>query len=168
MASPTTAGSRIPHRQKGFTYLIMMLAVAAMGFGLAAVGELASHARQREKEAELLFVGNQLRSAIAAYYESTPGVVKRYPQKLEELLEDKRYPMVKRYLRQVYADPMTGKPEWGLMPAPGGGIMGVYSLSDAAPIKTAGFSDADRDLADGQAYSDWKFFYSPPGLVPRH
>src|SRR5205823_6154307 len=107
---------------------------------------------------------NEFRQAITAYYEHTPGIVKRYPQKLEDLLEDKRYPMAKRYLRRLYADPMTGKAQWGLMQAPGGGIMGVYSPSEAAPIKSAGFSKANQSLADAAQYQDWKFFYSPTGL----
>jgi hypothetical protein len=141
-----------------------MIVVATLGFGLAAIGEFTSHAQQREKEVELLFVGNEFRQAITAYYEQTPGIVKRYPQKLEDLLQDKRYPMAKRYLRRIYADPMTGKPQWGLMEAPGGGFMGVYSQSEATPIKSAGFSKADQSLADAQHYQDWKFFYSPTGL----
>jgi type II secretory pathway pseudopilin PulG len=162
MASRTAAG-----KNQGFTYLAMMITVAAIGFGLAAIGELDSHARQREKEVELLFVGDQFRQAIAAYYERTPGMVKRYPQKLEDLLQDSRYPMLRRYLRRIYPDPMTGNAQWGLMPAPGGGIMGVYSLSEAAPVKSGGFSKPDQSLADAAQYQEWKFFYSPPGLVPQ-
>ena len=143
-----------------------MLLVAAMGFGLAAVGEFTSHAEQRQKEVQLLFVGNQIRQAIAGYYNNTPGVVKQYPQSLEELLQDKRYPVVKRYLRKVYADPMTGKAEWGLVKGPGGGIMGVYSLSAAEPIKTRNFNVEDQSFNDAEKYADWKFFYSPGGLPP--
>src|SRR4051812_38747146 len=99
MASRTSAGKS----QQGFTYLAVMIVVATLGFGLAAIGEFTSHAQQREKEVELLFVGNEFRQEITAYYEQTPGVVKRYPQKLEDLLQDKRYPMAKRYLRRIYA-----------------------------------------------------------------
>ena len=46
-------------RQGGFTYVGLLIAVALMGVGLAAYGELYSHAAQREKEAELLFIGGQ-------------------------------------------------------------------------------------------------------------
>src|SRR5258706_16393902 len=59
--------------QKGFTYLALLIAVAVGGGVLAAVGELTSHAQQREKEAELLFSGHQYRQAIAGYYERAPG-----------------------------------------------------------------------------------------------
>jgi hypothetical protein len=62
---------------------------------------------------------------------------------------------------------MTGKPEWGLVTAPGGGIMGVYSLSGMTPIKTSGFSERDRTFEGANHYSDWKFFYEPPRPPPR-
>ena len=50
-------------RSRGFTYLSLLLIVAALGTGMAAFGELASHAAQREKEAELLFIGDAYREA---------------------------------------------------------------------------------------------------------
>lgn len=143
-----------------------LIIVGVMGAGLAAYGELASHAAQREKERELLFVGNQFRQAIGAYYERSPGGVKRYPHKLEDLLEDKRHLMPQRYLRKMYRDPMTGERQWGLIDAPGGGIMGVYSLSEAQPIKTGGFAARDTTLAESARYSDWTFSYVPANPAP--
>jgi type II secretory pathway pseudopilin PulG len=151
--------------EQGFTLLGMLIAVALLGAGMAAYGELASHAAQRDKEQELIFVGNQYRQAIAGYYERSPGGAKRFPRKLEDLLEDKRYPMPQRYLRRMYADPMTGQPQWGLIPAPDGGVMGVYSLSEAQPIKSGGFAARDRAFDGTGRYSDWQFSYvlaSPP------
>ena len=139
-----------------------MFAVAIAGLLLAITSEVSSQSRQREKEKELLYVGDQFREAIALYYQRTPGRVKRYPEKLEELLEDKRYLSMQRYLRKVHADPMTGKSQWGTIAAPGGGIMGVYSLSDQRPIKSANFDTRDETFAGGQRYSDWKFLYEPP------
>ncbi len=143
-----------------------MLAVALTGGVLAAVGEMSSHASQREREAELLFIGNEFRRAIGAYYELAPGGAKRYPQKLEDLLEDKRHPAVTRYLRRIYVDPMTAKAEWGVVEAPEGGIMGVFSLSGAAPVKTGGFDKADEAFAGAASYAEWKFTHSPVGLSP--
>lgn len=147
--------------ERGFTLAGMMLLVGVLGAGMAAYGEIASHAAQREKEQELLFVGHQFRQAIAAYHERTPGAVKRFPQKLEELLQDSRHPMPQRHLRRIYADPMTGKREWGLVAAPEGGIMGVHSLSQEAPIKSGGFAARDAALADAARYADWRFSHIP-------
>ena len=148
-------------RERGFTLAGALILIAVLGAGMAAYGEMASHAAQRQKEEELLFVGNQFRQAIAAFYEGTPGAVKRFPQKLEQLLEDQRFPVARRHLRRIYADPMTGKRQWGLVEAPQGGIMGVYSLSPARPIKTGGFAVRDVSLSDATRYSDWAFTYAP-------
>jgi type II secretory pathway pseudopilin PulG len=151
--------------QGGFTYLAMLFAVAVIGLGLAATGEVWVQSNQREKEKELLFVGNQYRKAITLYYERTPGTVKRYPEKLEDLLLDKRQVSVQRYLRKLYPDPMTGKAEWGLImikQAGGEGIVGVYSKSGLAPIKTSGFLARDRTFEGANHFSDWKFFHEPP------
>ena len=52
-----------------------------MGVGFAAFGELASNAAKREKELELLFVGDAYRQAIGQYYESSPAGHKHYPKK---------------------------------------------------------------------------------------
>jgi type II secretory pathway pseudopilin PulG len=147
--------------QRGFTLLGALIMIGAMGAGLAAYGELASHAAQREKERELLFIGHQFRQAIGTYYERTPGPVKRFPQALEDLVEDRRHPLPQRHLRRLYADPLTGKRQWGRIDAPDGGIMGVYSLSQAQPIKTGGFSARDSTFAETGRYSDWTFSYVP-------
>jgi type II secretory pathway pseudopilin PulG len=157
-----TSGNR---RQRGFTYIAVLLAVAVIGIGLAATGVVWSQVQQREKEVELMFVGDQFRQAIRFYYERTPGALKRYPQTLEELLADARYPQPQRYLRRLYADPLTGKPEWGLIAAPGGGIMGVYSLSTATPLKSANFTQDNRTFHGAKTYAEWRFFYEAPSLT---
>src|SRR5687768_491276 len=122
-------------KQRGFTYVGAMIFVALAGAGLASYVQIASHAAQREKEAELLFRGNAFQAAIASYYKKE----QRYPTSIETLLEDKRYPMPVRHLRKLYADPMTGEQNWALIDAPGGGFMGVHSRSAKAPIKTGNF-----------------------------
>ena len=150
--------------RRGFTYLGVLLIVALMGFGLAAFGELYSHAAQREKERELLFVGEQFRNAIASYYNKSPGA-KVYPRKLEDLLEDKRFPMPQHHLRRVYNDPMTGKADWALVEVPGGaGFMGVHSISEETPIKSGNFSVKNAAFEEAENYTKWMFTYSPTGL----
>ncbi len=155
--------ARFPKKQSGFTYVGAMIFVALAGAGLASYAQLASHAAQREKEAELLFRGNAFQAAIASYYKKE----QRYPTSLETLLEDKRYPMPVRHLRKVYADPMTGEANWALVDAPGGGFMGVHSRSDKAPIKTGNFLLKNQTFQDAQTYADWKFVHSPTGLPAR-
>jgi type II secretory pathway pseudopilin PulG len=155
-------------RQRGFTYLLLLFFIASLAAGLAAVGELWANSRQRERELDLLFAGSAIRQAIAGYYLATPGPLKQYPPSLESLLKDPRFPDTRRYLRQLYADPMTGSSEWTLIKAPQGGIMGVASASEGAPLKRAGFRDPNRAFEDQAIrlkeklrYRDWEFIYEP-------
>ncbi len=120
-----------------------------------------STAQRRDKERELLFVGNQFRKAIGQYYEKSPGAVKKYPGTLSDLLKDERQLATQRYLRKIFIDPMTRTNKWGLVQAPEGGIMGVYSLSEAHPFKTDNFREADQRLAGKMKYSEWQFIYTP-------
>ena len=151
--------------ERGYTYLAMLVAVAVMSAGLAATGEVWSHAARREKEAELLFIGHQFRQAIGFYYEQTPGAAKQYPAKLDDLLEDKRFPAPRRHLRRLYADPMTGQADWGLIEAPGGGIMGVHSRSGTEPVKKAEFGFRNRIFHQATNYYEWRFFYEPATMT---
>ena len=146
--------------QQGFTYVVLLIAVAIIGVGLAAKGVEWDRSAQRAREAELLFVGNEFRRAIALYYYRSPGPVQEYPGSLEDLLEDRRYPGTQRYLRRIYRDPMTGKAEWGQIIA-GGGIIGVHSLSTGQPIKSGNFSEANREFAEKSSYSEWRFIFAP-------
>lgn len=147
--------------QGGFTYLGIMIAVVIMGVLLAQAGISWSQSAQRDKERQLLFAGHEFRQAIASYYERTPGAIGHYPEKLEDLVEDHRYNPPQHYLRKVYIDPMTNRPDWGLVKAPLGGIMGVHSLSGGTPLKKAGFDQADQEFRKAKTYADWIFSYDP-------
>jgi hypothetical protein len=141
----------------------VLFVVVLMGTGLAKAGVLWQTAQTREREEELLFIGHQFAKAIELYYLNTPGPVKRYPRELGDLVKDARQQGIKRYLRKVYRDPMTGKAEWGVVNAPDGGIAGVYSLSTAEPLKKANFNYVDRTLNDKARYSEWVFGYLASG-----
>ena len=151
--------ARGPRGSRGFTYLTVLFIVAFMGVGLAVIGEVWHTAALREKEAELLFVGNQYRRAIERYYLSGP---RQYPRTLSDLLKDPRKPATERYLRQIYPDPITGKDEWGIVKAPDGGIMGIHSPSEDKPLKSASFRTRDKEFEGAAKYSDWKFVSTPP------
>lgn len=142
-------------RNAGFTYIGLLFAIAILGITLATVGVVWSTQIRRDREAELLYIGDQYRAAIGRYL-SSGG---QYPLELADLATDKRYPVARRYLRRVYADPMTNKTDWVLITAPQGGIMGVASRSQGKPIKVAGFPEADRLFEKTECYCDWKFVY---------
>lgn len=155
-------GKRVPCA--GFTYVVVLAWVALMGIGLAITGELWRTAAQREREAQLLFIGDEFRRALNAYYDQSPGV-RRFPATLSALLRDERYPTTKRHLRRLYVDPMTGKAEWGVVKQPEGGIVAVFSLSTAQPLRTGNFSGVREAYAGRKKYSEW-VFRADAGTVP--
>ncbi len=148
---------------RGFTYLGLLLGVALFGLGLAAVGQVWSTTVKREREQELLFVGEQFRQAIGQYYESSPGI-KRYPRTLQDLVQDERTPAVRRHLRRIYLDPMTGTDRWALI-MQGDQILGVHSLSKDTPLKTGNFAALTGTFAEATADADWRFVYAPAGTT---
>ncbi len=145
-------------QQRGFTYVTVLFLVAMMSTGLALIGEVWETSSAREKEAELLHVGNEYRKAIERYYLSGP---KQYPKDLAHLVKDPRQPGTVRHLRRLYPDPITGKDEWGLVKSADGGFAGVHSLSEAAPLKVAGFAVRDASFEGKSKYSDWQFVFAP-------
>lgn len=160
MANRTPTGRRRRgRRQGGFTLLGLLFLVAGLGVAMAALGTVWHSAAQREKERDLLFVGDQYRRAIESFW-SVPlpvGTPRRLPKHFAELLLDPRFPNTVRHLRRLYRDPMTGGAEWGLLKGPDGGIAGVVSLSDGEPFKRANFPSAYARFEDAQSYRDWVF-----------
>lgn len=143
-------------RQGGFSYVVVLALVAVMGIGLAAVGPLWAEESRREREDELLRVGRLYAEAIAGYYKASPGSAKRYPTALEQLVFDARFVGTMRHLRTLYADP-TGQQPWGLLRAADGGIRGVYSQSEAVPLRRVPVELGALTLAPAARYSEWQF-----------
>lgn len=145
----------------GFTYIGLLLVVALIALAATATVQLGAIVQRRQAEEELLFVGLQFKAAIRAYFEATPvGMPSTAPRRLEDLLRDPRYPNVRRYLRKIYIDPMTGSTDWGLIhSADGQGILGVYSKSTESPIKIANFPDEVFYFEGKKHFSDWVFVY---------
>jgi len=144
-------------RSKGFTYLGLLFALTLAGVALALAGVLWHTSSKRAKEEQLLFAGGAIRDAIVHYYRRSPGGNREFPRSLDELVEDRRYITVERHLRRVYADPMTGKREWGLITNADGRILGVYSPSREAPLKRENFSATFAAFSQAARYSDWRF-----------
>lgn len=145
-----------PTGSAGFTYLGILLAVAFLGIALAAVGIVWTTTLRREREAQLLFVGDAFRSAITSYYANG----RQLPQTLDDLIEDKRVPVPRRHLRRIYLDPMTGQADWQLLRDPDGGIFGVSSSSKQAPLKRANFASEDAQFEGAECYCEWQFVLS--------
>lgn len=156
--------SRTRTGAQGFTYVGMLIAVVVLGLLLASVGMTWRHQAQREKENELLFAGRQYRAAIESFLRASPGAAE-LPRSLDDLLEDRRLPQVRRHLRRLFPDPMSGGKDWELIRS-GGRIVGVASRSGGTPFRITGFTEAEESFAEAQSYRDWKFVASSTSKGP--
>ncbi len=162
--------------EAGFTLIAMMVMLAILSIMMGVAVQTVTFQMKREKEAELIFRGNQYVEAIRIYKVKYG----RFPMSLKEIWKAKP-----RVIRKKWKDPMTDSLNWGLVyldtgtkvrlpgatptPAPSptpavgtgfgqptgrlGPIIGVYSRSREKSIKV--YNGRRR-------YCDWKFEYKPP------
>lgn len=81
----------------------------------------------------------------------------RLPKELIDLTKDPRQPVLRRHLRHVPIDPITGKAEWGIVRTPDGLVEAIHSLSEARPVKIANFEPDFASFEGSQKYSEWEF-----------
>lgn len=141
---PVPAGSA----PRGLIYPLLLVSILVMGVASMGVAELWHTRVKREKEEELLFRLNQFRWAIAQYRAER----NRYPRELKDLLEDRSQFRLRRYLRRIYKDPITGKDDWRLvlvMDRAGvvSGISDIKSRAEGKPLKSI--------VGKKDTYQDW-------------
>ena len=142
--------------QSGFSYLFLLVLLAVISVVSAGSLSLGSLIARRLAEAELLAIGTEYERALASYTIMTPaGLDSRGPTNLAELLRDPRYMAVKRHLRRIYTDPLTGLPSWGSIRSTDGRIVGIYSLAEGIPIQQSGFFGSRIGFNLAKSYSDW-------------
>jgi type II secretory pathway pseudopilin PulG len=154
-ADRTPTGSR---RQGGFTYLSLIILVAVIGLVAASTLKMGALLQRARAEQELLHIGAEFSDALQSYANATPAGQPPQPPSLKELLKDPRFPGVRRHLRKLFVDPMTGSAEWGVVYlADKVGVIAVYSLSDAKAIKLSNFPSRYQVFEGKTLVSDWKF-----------
>jgi type II secretory pathway pseudopilin PulG len=134
-------------RAGGVLYIMVLMALLIMGIATAVVGPVWHTEVRRDKEAELLFRLNEYRNAIARF-RADRG---RPPRELKDLLEDRSQLQIRRYLRRLYRDPITGKDDWKLdyvadQTGATLGIADIHSSSEQEPI---------RNFKGKKTYKDW-------------
>lgn len=144
-----------PQRQGGVGYLLLLFVLAVMGVTLAGTGEVWHTTSRRDKEAELLFIGQQFRLALASYRARSPEGTPTAPESVEELLEDRRYPMPVRHLRKAWCDPLTNEFDWEFIRVDGR-IVALHSRVDEKPLRTA-FEPRDAAFKRARSYRQWIF-----------
>ena len=158
----------------GFAYVLLLALIAVIALLASSAIRLGVQMARLDAEQSLLFVGSEFSSALRSYaafanapHSNVPlssalpaAAALRGPRTLEELLKDNRSPGLKRHLRKIYADPMTGLENWGLVKDPAGFIVGVYSLAPGRPIQQTGFDARLSNFEEAQTYADWVFALS--------
>ena len=164
----------------GFTYVAALVMVIITGIMLSQAALVWKTKMQREREIELIFRGTQMRDALRRWYNLRPGPNGQVPtsippgvqgpSELKDLLQDPRSAGKAHFLRKLYPDPMMPGKDWALERDTSQRIVGVYSTSEAEPIKQGNFP-FDLEPADFEGkkkYSEWKFIcnhWPKPGAV---
>ncbi len=110
----------------------LLVALAVMSLMLSMTLPVWHHAAQREREAELIFRGEQYARAIMLYQRQTPGA---YSPAVEG-----------RFLRRAYRDPMTAGGEFRLILQ---SELGSLSAADMTVIGIMPVPPAGAEAVDG-------------------
>lgn len=145
-----------PH---GWTYLLLLLALALGAAMLATLGQAWQTLAQRDAEAELLFRGGAIAQALADWRDATPAGLPNAPSSLEELLLDQRRgsDAARPLLRRLYTDPFTGQADWVLQRDAAGGIQAVSSSSRRPALRRSGLQLRSNADPRNPAVGDWLF-----------
>jgi type II secretory pathway pseudopilin PulG len=161
-------GLRVPRasrprsrKQRGFVLIGVLIVLALAALAAVQTGQRWADTVQRANEEELLFVGEQYRSAIQSYASLSPNGVRSLPARLDDLVEDVRFPVPRRHLRKLFVDPLAPATPWGLVTS-GNAVIGVYSQADGVPFRQTGFSAIQVGFDDAQRYADWRFVAKVP------
>lgn len=130
----------------------LLVGLAAAGILMSAALPVWSQAARREREAELVFRGEQYARAVALYQRTYAGA---FPPDVETLLEE-------RFLRRQYRDPMVEHGEFRILHEadaddPSGGIIGVVSSSSETSLRI--YNGATR-------YDQWIFLHTEASGAP--
>ena len=140
--------------QAGYTFPLMLVILAALAFGAGRLELSQSYRVKRDKEDELMFRGLEYLRAIRAF-QAAPTIEKRYPRKLGELVSDPRM-KGRRFIRQLYKDPITGR-DFDLIMTPEGTISGVVSSSKGVPLRKVDFEKDLEGFDKASSYAGWRF-----------
>ncbi len=163
-------GSRL--RQTGFAYYGLLFSVAAAAMAASAGSHLLGNEQRREKEADMLACGDDIRRAIESYHGKNMAGMYPFPNRLEWLVRDPHQLTLQRHLRRICLEPMQERgPDglaklggWGLILDANNQIVGVHSESMREPLKRAGFAPPYEDFQNAKTYADWRFIAA--GGVP--
>ncbi|MFZ2055330.1 MAG: hypothetical protein WAU81_14175 [Candidatus Aminicenantales bacterium] len=137
------------NRASGYVLIMLLFLITAMAIGLMVAVPVWQTQIQREKEAELIFRGNQYVEAVRIFQLKKPGT---FPKSLDDLIKEK-------CLRRLYKDPMNPDGDWNLILQPevvvGGAVQRGPDGNPVRPVQRRGaaFSVQRILVAAGSALS---------------
>jgi type II secretory pathway pseudopilin PulG len=165
MRTGSAGGAVARVKAGGFTYIGLLIFIAVLGAAATASLGAGANLLGRGAEVELLAIGLEFRAALKSYAEATPFGQPDAPKELAELLRDPRHPGVRRHLRRVYPDPLTGRAEWGLLRDPGGRILGIHSLSATSTLRQENFPLGLESFKEARRHDEWVFALVPQATI---
>ncbi len=93
-------------REAGFTLVMLVMVIAIMSIMMGVAVQSVSFQMKREREAELIFRGEQYVEAVRIY----KGKYGRYPMRMKEIWEADP-----KVIRQKWKDPITNSENWGII-----------------------------------------------------
>ena len=157
--------ARTSRNEAGFTYVGLVFFVAMLGLVGAATLKVDALLRRAAAEQDLLEIGAEFSEALRSYAAATPRGYPPVPPTLQDLLKDPRFPGTRRHLRKIFVDPVTGKSEWGIVyQGDKVGVLAVYSLSQAQPLKLANFDARFQNFENKEHLSEWTFTATGQGV----
>ncbi len=126
--------------ESGYAMAGLLVAIGIMGVLMSVAMPSWRTVTNREKEAELLFRGQQYMRAVDLYQRRFPGA---YPTDLDMLVEQ-------RFLRRAYPDPMTGEPFRILTQGSAAAALGEATPSDETPDEGRRSDRIGRDPFDSR------------------
>lgn len=147
---------------RGFSYLLLLVVIATLTVTAGAVS-VGRNAGRRNAEQALLVAGEELRVAIASYRSIGGSAGASGPKELADLLRDPRVPGVRRHLRRIPVDPLTGRATWGVIRDAAGDIVAMHSLAEGKPLKRDGFEVTQAGFENADSYANWRFGI---GVIP--
>ncbi len=161
------SGVAPPKQARGFTYIVVLVAVAISAWAASAALQLGALAGRRDAERALLAAGFELEQALYSYAgvpwpngapPTDPQTLRwRGPREMDELLRDPRVAGVRRHLRRLRSDPMTGQLQWGILRDHSNHIVGFYSLAHGRPIQQTAFDPPRAHFESADSYQRWVF-----------
>jgi type II secretory pathway pseudopilin PulG len=164
MASPMKSGSVGGSACRGFTFVFVLVSIAIIGMTSAAAVTVGYSMSRREAEGALLDAGDEFRRALDSYRNAPSSAQVYGPRDLMDLVRDPRAVEVRRHIRRIPIDPMTGRNDWAVVRDGSGAIVAVHSVSDQRPLKKAGFEPHQSAFEGADRYADWVFSASLIGL----